>query len=183
MASILLKAKDIEVNLLFRDPETDTVYVMRAHDPEEGRCLAQTPDGEFWQCDADYEVYTEPTQVRRLPNPEVARETELDMVNKLWKEGHRQLKEVRAQAEVLASELLAEKNKHDLTVLEVRRLRENAMEAGTDGPPIELQELLNGGMNAFGLKLFVESLKDYIGRNGRFTFNFMGHIVHVRKAP
>lgn len=65
--------------------------------------------------------------------------------------------------------------------VECSRLREATMKKGTDGPIISMQQLFNGGVNAFGLKLFVESVQEHVDKHGAFTFNFMGNIVHVCK--
>lgn len=57
--SLLLKARDIPINHLFRDPATEELYIMRAFDSTEGTCLAQNTADEYWHCAGDYPVRLE----------------------------------------------------------------------------------------------------------------------------
>ena len=57
---MLIPARDVGVNRMFTDPKTGKLYIMRAYDSEENKCLAEDPDGGFWDCKGFYQVNLEP---------------------------------------------------------------------------------------------------------------------------
>jgi len=62
MKGILLKAKNVKVNTLFRDPKTDILYIMKAFDLEENTVLAVNSAGQYWDCGGDYIVNALPKE-------------------------------------------------------------------------------------------------------------------------
>lgn len=82
--SILLKAKTIGVNNLFKDPKSEEVFVMRAYDEAEGTCLAERPDGTFWDCDGNYMVFTEVKSFPPCPECESNRHVKIQATADSW---------------------------------------------------------------------------------------------------
>lgn len=93
-------------------------------------------------------------------------------------------KHLRSESETRAlRKILVVETERDDMKKEASRLRELCSEQGTAGPTLSIQELLDAGVNAFGLKMFLESIESYLEmREPTITFEIGDKVVHVRKV-